>query len=79
MNIKPLKLSGLEPLIITAETNFVNVGERTNITGSARFKRLILEDKYDEALDVALDQVRSGAQILDVNMTRACWMVKRPW
>ncbi len=66
--IKPLKLSGLEPLIITAETNFVNVGERTNITGSARFKRLILEDKYDEALDVALDQVRSGAQILDVNM-----------
>lgn len=68
MNIKPLKLSGLEPLIITAETNFVNVGERTNITGSARFKRLILEDKYDEALDVALDQVRSGAQILDVNM-----------
>jgi 5-methyltetrahydrofolate--homocysteine methyltransferase len=68
MTIKPLKLSGLEPLIITPETNFVNVGERTNVTGSARFKRLILEEKYDEALDVALDQVRGGAQILDVNM-----------
>ncbi len=68
MTIKPLKLSGLEPLIITPETNFVNVGERTNVTGSARFKRLILEEKYDEALEVALDQVRGGAQILDVNM-----------
>jgi len=68
MTIKPLRLSGLEPLIITPETNFVNVGERTNVTGSARFKRLILEDKYDEALEVALDQVRGGAQILDVNM-----------
>lgn len=63
-----LKLSGLEPLVVTAETNFVNVGERTNVTGSARFKRLILEDQYDTALEVALDQVRSGAQILDVNM-----------
>lgn len=68
MTIKPLKLSGLEPLVITSETNFVNIGERTNVTGSARFKRLILEDKYDEALEVALDQVRGGAQILDVNM-----------
>ncbi|MEQ9304058.1 MAG: dihydropteroate synthase, partial [Marinoscillum sp.] len=63
-----LRLSGLEPLIVTTETNFVNVGERTNVTGSARFKRLILENKYDEALEVALDQVRGGAQILDVNM-----------
>ena len=61
-------LSGLEPLIVTPETNFINVGERTNVTGSARFARLIREDKYDEALEVALDQVRSGAQILDVNM-----------
>lgn len=66
--MKPLVLSGLEPLIITRETNFVNVGERTNVTGSKRFARLILEDKYDEALEVALDQVRGGAQILDVNM-----------
>ncbi|MEO9873034.1 methionine synthase [Ekhidna sp.] len=66
--MEPLILSGLEPLIITEHTNFVNVGERTNVTGSKRFARLIAEDKYDEALDVALDQVRSGAQILDVNM-----------
>ncbi|RED95601.1 methionine synthase [Marinoscillum furvescens] len=66
--IKPLKLSGLEPLVITPEANFVNVGERTNVTGSARFKRLILEEQYDTALEVALDQVRGGAQILDVNM-----------
>ncbi|MEM9325460.1 MAG: methionine synthase [Bacteroidota bacterium] len=68
MILPPLKLSGLEPLIVNEQTNFVNVGERTNVTGSARFARLIREDKYDVALDVALDQVRGGAQILDVNM-----------
>ncbi|WP_374988002.1 methionine synthase [Marinoscillum sp. MHG1-6] len=68
MNIPPLKLSGLEPLVVTAETNFINIGERTNVTGSARFARLIREEKYEEALEVALDQVRGGAQILDVNM-----------
>ncbi|MEP0368244.1 MAG: methionine synthase [Cyclobacteriaceae bacterium] len=68
MNLPPLKLSGLEPLVVTPETNFINVGERTNVTGSARFARLIREDKYEEALEVALDQVRGGAQILDVNM-----------
>ncbi|MEM8894594.1 MAG: dihydropteroate synthase, partial [Bacteroidota bacterium] len=66
--LPPLKLSGLEPLVIDQHTNFVNVGERTNVTGSKRFARLIREDKYEEALDVALDQVRGGAQILDVNM-----------
>ncbi|MFK7953762.1 MAG: methionine synthase [Ekhidna sp.] len=66
--MKPLILSGLEPLIVTPESNFVNIGERTNVTGSKRFARLILENKYDEALEVALDQVRGGAQILDVNM-----------
>lgn len=66
--MKPLILSGLEPLVINELTNFVNVGERTNVTGSRRFARLIAEDKYDEALEVALDQVRGGAQILDVNM-----------
>lgn len=66
--MKPLILSGLEPLIITPESNFVNIGERTNVTGSKRFARLILDNKYDDALDVALDQVRGGAQILDVNM-----------
>ena len=63
-----LKLSGLEPLIITPESNFINVGERTNVTGSRRFLRLIKEEKYSEALAVARDQVDGGAQILDVNM-----------
>ncbi|WP_339833492.1 methionine synthase [uncultured Flavobacterium sp.] len=65
---KYLQLSGLEPLIITPETNFVNVGERTNVTGSRKFLRLIKEEKYDEALDVARTQVEGGAQIIDVNM-----------
>jgi 5-methyltetrahydrofolate--homocysteine methyltransferase len=68
MITKPLKLSGLEPLIVGAGSNFVNIGERTNVTGSAKFLRLIKEDNYEEALNVALDQVRGGAQILDVNM-----------
>ncbi|MGB0980029.1 MAG: dihydropteroate synthase, partial [Croceimicrobium sp.] len=63
-----MKLSGLEPLIIDSSKNFVNVGERTNVTGSRKFLRLIKEDLYDEALEVARDQVEGGAQILDVNM-----------
>ncbi len=63
-----LRLSGLEPLNIRDDSLFVNVGERTNVTGSARFKRLILEEKYDEALDVAREQVENGAQIIDINM-----------
>ena len=63
-----LKLSGLEAVIIGPNSNFVNIGERTNVTGSARFLKLIKEDKYDEALEVALDQVRGGAQVIDVNM-----------
>lgn len=62
------RLAGLEPLTIDASTLFVNVGERTNVTGSARFKRLIKEEKYDEALDVARQQVESGAQVIDINM-----------
>src|SRR6059058_4304769 len=70
--IKPyLKLSGLEPLTIRPETNFVNVGERTNVTGSKKFARLIRENKYEEALSVARQQVESGAQIIDVNMDDA--------
>ena len=63
-----MKLSGLEPLVFTPTLNFVNVGERTNITGSKKFARLILNGQYDDALDIALDQVRGGAQILDVCM-----------
>ncbi|MBW8244372.1 methionine synthase [Muricauda oceani] len=63
-----LKLSGLEPLVITPESNFINVGERTNVAGSKRFLRLIKEEKFDEALDVARDQVEGGAQIIDINM-----------
>ena len=62
------RLSGLEPTNITAESFFVNVGERTNVTGSARFKRLIKEEDYDTALSVALEQVEGGAQVIDVNM-----------
>ncbi|AWB65159.1 methionine synthase [Saccharobesus litoralis] len=62
------RLSGLEPLTISSESLFVNVGERTNVTGSAKFKRLIKEEVYDEALDVAKDQVENGAQIIDINM-----------
>jgi len=62
------RLSGLEPLVITPDINFVNIGERTNVTGSARFKRLIMDDNYDEAVEVALQQVENGAQIIDVNM-----------
>jgi 5-methyltetrahydrofolate--homocysteine methyltransferase len=63
-----LKLSGLEPLVVTPESNFVNVGERTNVTGSAKFLKLIKEGNYDEALAVAREQVEGGAQIIDVNM-----------
>ncbi|WP_432670478.1 vitamin B12 dependent-methionine synthase activation domain-containing protein [Flavobacterium sp. SM2513] len=63
-----LQLSGLEPLLVTEESIFVNVGERTNVTGSRKFLRLIKEEKYSEALSVAREQVEGGAQIIDVNM-----------
>jgi 5-methyltetrahydrofolate--homocysteine methyltransferase len=66
--IKDLKLSGLEPLVIRSGMNFVNIGERTNVTGSKKFLDLIKAEQFEEALSVALDQVRGGAQILDVNM-----------
>src|SRR6056300_1226372 len=66
--VKNLVLSGLEPLVISKESNFINVGERTNVTGSKKFLRLIEEDKYSEALEVARDQVEGGAQIIDINM-----------
>ena len=70
--IKPfLRLSGLEPLVVRPETNFVNVGERTNVTGSKKFARLIKDGLYEEALSVARQQVESGAQIIDINMDDA--------
>lgn len=70
--IKPyLRLSGLEPLVVRPETNFINVGERTNVTGSKMFARLIRENKFEEALSVARQQVENGAQVLDVNMDDA--------
>ena len=71
-HIQPyLRLSGLEPLIVRPETNFVNVGERTNVTGSKKFARLIREGLYEEALSVARQQVESGAQVIDINMDDA--------
>ncbi len=62
------RLSGLEPLVITPDLLFVNIGERTNVTGSAQFRKLVKEERYEEAVEVARQQVASGAQILDVNM-----------
>ncbi len=70
--IKPYsRFSGLEPLVVRPETNFINVGERTNVTGSKKFARLIKENKYEEALSVARQQVENGAQVIDVNMDDA--------
>ncbi|WP_226389078.1 methionine synthase [Penaeicola halotolerans] len=63
-----LRLSGLEPLVVTPSANFINIGERTNVTGSKKFARLIKDGRFDEALGIALDQVQGGAQVLDVNM-----------
>ena len=63
-----MRLSGLEPLIVTPQTNFMNIGERTNITGSKQFARLILNEKYEDAVAVARQQVENGAQVIDVNM-----------
>src|SRR5438067_6546401 len=72
IHIRPfLRLAGLEPLVVRPDTNFVNVGERTNVTGSKKFARLVRDGKYDEALSVARQQVESGAQVLDVNMDDA--------
>jgi 5-methyltetrahydrofolate--homocysteine methyltransferase len=71
-NIKPfLRLSGLEPLVVRPEALFINIGERTNVTGSKKFARLIRSENYEEALSVARQQVEGGAQILDVNMDDA--------
>src|SRR5580765_6965229 len=71
MTDHPMRLSGLEPFNIGESTLFVNVGERTNVTGSRAFARLILNGQYDEALAVARQQVENGAQVIDVNMDEA--------
>ena len=63
-----LTLSGQEPLLVSPETNFVNIGERTNVTGSRKFLRLIEEGNFEAAVEIALEQVEGGAQIIDVNM-----------
>ncbi|MEQ9438846.1 MAG: dihydropteroate synthase, partial [Cyclobacteriaceae bacterium] len=67
-NIPPLRLSGLEPLIVNEHTGFVNIGERTNVTGSRKFARLIAEEQFEEAIAVAREQVENGAQVIDINM-----------
>ena len=81
MNTPPLprhtRLSGLEPLVITPQSNFINIGERTNVTGSARFRKLVKEGRLDEAVAVARQQVESGAQVLDVNMDEGLLDSKR--
>jgi 5-methyltetrahydrofolate--homocysteine methyltransferase len=74
---KHLRLSGLEPLLVFEKSNFINIGERTNVSGSKKFARLIREEKYDEALSVARQQVEAGAQVLDVNMDDAMLDAKR--
>ncbi|MEI6059160.1 MAG: methionine synthase [Bacteroidota bacterium] len=74
---KHLRLSGLEPLMVFENSNFINIGERTNVSGSKKFARLIREEKYDEALSVARQQVDAGAQVLDINMDDALLDAKR--
>jgi len=68
---RPLKLSGLEPLVVDEHTNFINIGERCNVAGSRKFARLIREEKYEEALSIARAQVENGAQVIDVNLDDA--------
>ena len=67
----PMKLSGLEPFNVTTDVRFVNIGERTNVTGSKAFARMILNNQFDEALVVARQQVENGAQVIDINMDEA--------
>ncbi len=66
--VPPMRLSGLEPVLIGQGTLFVNVGERTNVTGSKAFARMILEGRFEDALSVARQQVENGAQVIDINM-----------
>ena len=70
-SLPPMKLSGLEPVTLGADSLFVNIGERTNVTGSKAFARMILNGQFEEALAVARQQVENGAQVIDVNMDEA--------
>ena len=70
-SVPPMKLSGLEPVLIGEGTLFVNIGERTNVTGSKAFARMILNGQFEEALSVARQQVENGAQVIDINMDEA--------
>ncbi len=72
------RFSGLEPLVIDPDMTFVNIGERTNVTGSRRFAKLILNGDYNTALEVARQQVENGAQIIDINMDPSLWRTERP-
>ncbi|MBA3598189.1 MAG: dihydropteroate synthase, partial [Methylibium sp.] len=71
LHLPPMRLAGLEPVAIGAESLFVNIGERTNVTGSKAFARMILAGQFEEALAVARQQVENGAQVIDVNMDEA--------
>ena len=75
---KNLTLSGLEPFELKSNINFVNVGERTNVTGSRKFLKLIKEENYTEAVEIAREQVEGGAQIIDVNMDEGCLLYTSP-
>ena len=77
--VPPMKLSGLEPVRVGSDSLFVNIGERTNVTGSKAFARMILNGEFEQALAVARQQVENGAQIIDINMDEACWTARRPW
>ena len=71
VTMQPMRLSGLEPCNISPQIGFVNIGERTNVTGSKAFSRMILNNQFDEALAVARQQVENGAQMIDINMDEA--------
>jgi 5-methyltetrahydrofolate--homocysteine methyltransferase len=70
-SVQPMRLSGLEPVLIGSGSLFVNIGERTNVTGSRAFAKMILEGRFEDALAVARQQVENGAQIIDINMDEA--------
>jgi 5-methyltetrahydrofolate--homocysteine methyltransferase len=78
-SVSPLKLSGLEPVSIGTDSLFVNIGERTNVTGSKAFARMILNGEYEQALAVARQQVETARRLLTSTWTKPCWTAKRQW